>query len=119
MSACYCEVDNPATIYHAERPMARRHRHCTECGKDIHPGERYENVAGLWEGEWSHYSTCHRCLALRDWLEATSCCFCWAHHNLLEDMQTEIQDGHWKPGFKFTAYRLLVDIRRAHRTIIP
>ena len=44
--------------------------------------------------------------------------FLRAHHNLLEDMQTEIQDGHSKLGFKFAAYRLLVDIWRAHRTII-
>ncbi len=116
MSACVCDTDwDPPDVYHAARPLARKAHTCEECGQAIDPGDRYERAAGLYDGRWSVYKTCHRCLALRDWLEVVSCCFCWSHGGLMEEAENEIDQGNWKPGFKFAAMRLLVEVRNPKR----
>ena len=113
MSECYCDYD-PATIYKASRPTARKPHVCEECGRQIQPGERYESVFGVWENKGNTYHTCRHCLALRDYVQAHVPCFCWAHGSTIEDaMETARSFAHEAPGFLFGAYRRQVQIHRA------
>lgn len=69
--ACDCSLDTaymdaPSLISVAWR-KARKPHECGECGAAIHPGERYEYVSGLWDGEWGKHYTCQPCVAIRDW----------------------------------------------------
>ena len=52
----------PSVRYHT----ARKRHVCCECGEHIEPGERYEYVAGMWEGDFCVYKTCFACLKIRN-----------------------------------------------------
>ena len=105
MTACSCHFDAP-DVYHAARPLARNTYRCTECGQVIHPGERYERVAVLWERRWSHYKMCVHCLAVRDACELCGC-FCWEHGNLLQNICDHLDWVDFLPGQRFSLLRLI------------
>jgi hypothetical protein len=44
---------------------ARKHHTCSECGQPIAPGDTYEYVFGVWEGETSVFKTCALCDKIR------------------------------------------------------
>jgi len=46
---------------------ARKPHKCTECGREIQPGERYEDFRGFCDesDRWMRYKTCVDCLSLR------------------------------------------------------
>lgn len=110
---CFCDYD-PPEVYRAREHKARKARPCTECGGHICPGERYEHVWGVWEGQPGTHNTCTRCLDLRDWVGAHVPCFCWAHHNLFDDaIETARTVVDEAPGLLFGTYRRFVLIQRA------
>ncbi|MBK1633766.1 hypothetical protein CKO31_24105 [Thiohalocapsa halophila] len=110
--ACICPYD-PPSLYRQSRPLARIEHRCAECDSTIHPGERYERVFGIWEGESGVVRTCPRCLALRDYVQAHVPCFCWAHGNTREDaIAAASAYAHEAPGLLFAALRREVAIRR-------
>ena len=45
---------------------ARKKHRCDECLKDINPGDKYEYVSGIWDGEPHSYKTCLDCKSVRD-----------------------------------------------------
>lgn len=45
---------------------ARKEHKCCECYKKIVPGEQYEYISGIWDGEPAAYKTCLDCKSLRD-----------------------------------------------------
>ena len=51
----YCTVSDAKII------TARKPHQCEECDKTIQPGERYERISQLYEGEWSRMSVCLMC----------------------------------------------------------
>ena len=112
MDACYCDGPYPE-FYHAERRTARKHYRCDECGRAIAISERYEHVRAKWEGDIGSYKTCPRCLALRDYVEAHVPCFCWNHHNMIEEaLATADAYAHETVGLQFGALRRKVLIYR-------
>lgn len=67
MSQCDCsysDYDSPS-IYRAETIKARKIHKCCECHSVIEPGQRYERVTGLWEGQFDTIHTCLSCVAIR------------------------------------------------------
>ena len=64
--ACSCSLDyeNP-TVFELKTVTARKPHVCGECGETIMPGEKYEHVAGLWEGYWEKHKTCIPCTRIR------------------------------------------------------
>jgi len=62
----YVGDDDPAELYKATHPKAKKSHKCSECGCDIKPGEGYERVFGKWDGDSSTYKTCSDCLSVRD-----------------------------------------------------
>jgi hypothetical protein len=69
MSAMCCPLSRPdgrADLYESAIRTARKAHVCEECGKAIAPGERYENVEMLYDGDWSSNHTCLMCVEIRD-----------------------------------------------------
>lgn len=118
---CYCDYDSYSTIYEATIVKAARKEHeCYECRRRILPGESYESVFAVTDGEASTTKTCSHCLALREWVKAHVPCFCWAHGNVMEDaIETARGYAHEAPGLLFGAYRRQVAIRRAREAQRP
>ena len=113
---CFCDYD-PADVYRASIVAHARTRHtCSECGRLITIGERYERVFGVWEGDANTFKTCSRCLDLRDFVASNVPCFCWAHGNIIEDAMETAEEYH-EPGngLLFGAYRRKVKILRNER----
>lgn len=114
--ACYCDDYGLTQAYHAEDHIARIRHKCSECSGAILPHEPYERVRAIWDGDPSIVKTCIRCLALREFVEQNVKCFCWNHHNLIEDaIETARHYGSGNgDGLWFGACRRLVAIRK-HR----
>jgi len=114
--ACYCDYDTPEFYEQSERTARKQHK-CSECGRPIHSGERYEYVAAKNDGELWQAKTCCRCLAVRNYVQAHVPCFCWYHHNMLEDADNEMREHAWQvPGMRMEYGRLRVAVDKNPRT---
>ena len=91
---CYCDYD-PAEVYVATLPKARKQHRCYECDGPIVKGERYERVFGVWNGSADCFKTCERCVDLRTWVKNNVPCTCWAHGNLHDDLSETVQSA-WR-----------------------
>lgn len=90
MSDCSCvfvTADCLPSVVTETKPKARKVHKCTECRRDIVPGEIYEKVHGCWEGEFETYKTCPDCLALRDEFFCNGWCFGDTHEHLMIHVQ--------------------------------
>jgi len=65
--SCSCDVGDGevATVYQCKTRRARKPHQCTECLRVIKPGEQYEHVNAMWDGEWAVIKTCLMCVAIR------------------------------------------------------
>jgi hypothetical protein len=88
---CYCDYD-PPIFYNRTLPRSRKKRRCYECDAIIGLGERYERVAGMWDGGdgVTTFHTCERCVDLRQWVENNVPCLCWAHGSLDDDLDDAV-----------------------------
>lgn len=116
---CYCDDGVSCQLYEAADHIARKEHKCYECSGRIMPGEVYERVRAIWEGDPQVCKTCIRCLALREFVKANVKCFCWYHGNTIEDAIETARHYH-EPGngLLFGALRRLVAIRR-HKQRMP
>ena len=89
---CSCDYD-PPSVYSATTPRAKKEYRCEECSGKIMPGERYENVFGVWEGYASTYRTCERCYDLRMWVKNNVPCLCIVHGNQEEENRNAIESA--------------------------
>ena len=57
-----CFYGEPPSFFdsHIVKRARKAHR-CTDCREDILPGESYEHIAGVWEGDFETYKVCARC----------------------------------------------------------
>ena len=116
---CSCDY-NPATFYSASIQKARKQHKCHECSGIILPGEQYEYVAGLWDGNFDYFKTCSRCVDLRTWVKNNIPCVCWAHGNLREDLREATQEASWRApeetrGIQFGFLRRMVAIDKFNK----
>jgi len=75
------DLDQP-TVYESRMVRARKPHDCCECNRAIEPGESYEVVRGLWDGQWGAYKTCLGCVRIREHL----CSGGWSHGDLAEQV---------------------------------
>ena len=113
---CYCDF-TLATAYWATRPVARTEHRCNECGHKILPGERYERVRAIHDGEPHTVRTCVHCLALRDLIESRASCWCWEHTGMIEDAKEWLSECDI-PGMRMAAGRILVEAKRDREAVI-
>jgi hypothetical protein len=115
---CYCDYD-PADVYDAKRINSARKPHkCEECGRQINPGEPYESAFMIYDGCANTYPTCQHCLALRNFVQISIPCFCWAHGRMHDDARACIEDATHRArdemkGVAFRAMRFAVAIEKA------
>lgn len=101
-------VDHLTLIAETKRKARKAHT-CSECGRDIQPGETYTLEVGK-SDDIEVYKTCSHCLVVRDWLSAE--CDGWVYTMTEEDL-AEHCDGR---GHPMSLYRLAVGQRRYWRT---
>lgn len=116
MDACSCDYD-PPEFWSKSMPRAKKSHKCEECSGPIAVGERYEYVAGKWEGYFNHFRTCQRCVDLRHWMTKNLPCFCWAHGNLRDDAREAVDSAYVRAadevrGLRFGLGRRLLAIHR-------
>jgi hypothetical protein len=92
---CSCDYD-PPSFYRRETPKARKRYRCDECPGHVEVGETYERIVGMWEGYFSTFVTCERCVDLRTWVKNNVPCLCWAHGNGDDDMAAAIDEAYWR-----------------------
>ena len=111
---CYCDYD-PAEFYSSRVCAARKEYRCDECARKILPGEQYEKVTGKWAGTVSTFRTCSHCVDIRQFVENSVPCFCWAHGNTDEDAREAVREAYWRAGSEvkglFMGYGRLVVAR--------
>ena len=63
MMECYCEPaeGEPCEVWLPSFRTARKIHECCECHEEIKPGERYEYIFSIFEGEVTCYKTCIFC----------------------------------------------------------
>ena len=85
---CACvyvdEYSSPLDFYSEKINTAYKKHKCSECGRVINPGEKYERVAGKWDGDFSTYKTCQDCLSLRETFFCRGYAFSWLWHDFRE-----------------------------------
>jgi len=55
--------------YWERYPVAKKEHRCCECDKTIRAGNKYRNVSGIWEEEFTTYKQCLRCASVMKALE--------------------------------------------------
>lgn len=85
------DYDAPTVQTSEWRRAAKAHR-CAECRREIAKGSRYEWNSMLWEGEWSTWRECPRCVALGAALRRhiTEFLAVWELGGLLEAVRCEL-----------------------------
>jgi hypothetical protein len=89
---CVCDYDSP-DFYHRSMRTARKAHRCEECAEEIRPGDRYEYVAGKWNGDLDTFKTCERCADLTTWVKNNVPCLCWGHGNRLNDLDCAVEEA--------------------------
>jgi len=72
MGMCCTDYDVPE-FFQSTWHTARKEHRCCECRQPITVGQRYERIAGKWEGQFDTFSTCEKCADLRDSLNDVTC----------------------------------------------
>lgn len=73
---CYCDDLERPSVIHESTPTARKPYKCSECGRHIEPGTKYQNVWGVWGGEGQTFKRCQACTRLVEYIKAHVPCFC-------------------------------------------
>lgn len=116
MTSCLCDSVDYPTLYNKRLVAKARTPHkCTECWGTIQPGEPYERVSGVWDGDFKTFRTCSRCVNLRDAVDVLFPCMCWTYGNVIQDTREKISEYESDlvgTGELFRIGRLLVTIRK-------
>lgn len=91
---CDCDCDQP-DVYRESFPRARKQYQCCECRSFIQPGDQYQHVFGVWDGDAGTFKTCLSCAELiAVYRHVTGECLC--HCQLRESIQDyAFVGGHW------------------------
>lgn len=89
---CGCSIDmegeGPEFFSDSEH-IAKKEHQCSECLRDILPGEAYRRESGKWDGEFKTYKTCYDCLSLRAEF------FCsWIYGEIWADFRNDVWEAN-------------------------
>jgi len=87
-SCIYVDTEGDCADFHSVKfQKARKSHNCSECKRVIESGEKYEAVAGVWEGFFETYKTCEDCLSIRNQFFCTGWLYGEIHNLLFEHIQ--------------------------------
>lgn len=66
MLVCTCNNYEFAEVFNKTFHEARKQHKCSECGCPINPGERYEYIFMVFEGESTQFHTCGLCAKIAE-----------------------------------------------------
>jgi hypothetical protein len=85
--------DGEHAEFHEKRTRTARKPHqCYECGGKIQPGDKYNDVAGKWNGDFQTYSFCAACDAIASAFVAAHPGFGRMYGGLDEDLERCIEE---------------------------
>ena len=80
----YVDDDHPPAVLLSDKIVRARAVHvCCECRREIQKGDRFESVAGKWDGEFYVFKTCLVCVEIRG---AFSCDGTYVYEALWESL---------------------------------
>lgn len=102
-----CMIDDGeyCTLIRHTWHVAKKHHKCTECYRQIRPGEKYLVETTVYEGRREGHKICAHCNVVRDWLMAE--CGGWLYGGIEEDIR-----GHAYEGYGMAVRRLAVGMGR-------
>lgn len=109
---CYCENDDPASIYQERDVMqARKVMACSECDGAILPGESYKHIWGVWPtiGGAATYRKCARCMVLQEFVLAHIPCACLYLGMLHQSVYDELDNNSEAEVLKAEIEALIAD----------
>lgn len=100
MGNCCCiYVDDYPDICHQKIVRARKEHRCTECGATIAPGRLYERASMLMDGRWDTFTTCARCVNVRDEFFTCGYYFGGIREHFQECFGFDYARDEWPPDF--------------------
>lgn len=84
--------DGHVTMLSEADPVARKWHRCRECGRKIHPRERYHVDRFMWDGKLDTFKTCAHCMVARTWLRDE--CGGWLFGCVEEDIRSHAHEGY-------------------------
>lgn len=103
---CMTDYD-PPTMHSARIRTARKAHKCGECSRQIEPGEKYQYVSGVWDGDFDTKKTCRHCLVGQELLIRE--CRGFIYGGIQEDLQDHVSEAL---PWSMQAARLVVGMRR-------
>lgn len=76
---CDCQ-DNQPSFFDSRTVTARKSHQCDECLDIIEIGERHEYTKGVWDGEFSTFRTCLKCIEMTKEINLQ----CWCMGSLID-----------------------------------
>jgi len=76
--------DGACTLLHSRQQRARLRHRCTECSRDIEPGEAYLAERTVFDGDAMSHKICSHCQRVRAYL--VNHCGGWLYRGLSEDI---------------------------------
>jgi hypothetical protein len=115
-----CRVDyydEYALTLSSSTPLARKEHVCNECRRVVQPGEVYERIVMLCDGDFETAKTCTECVEARKWLLQE--CGGFIVGQVLEELEE-----HWDEEVELRSWwlaRLIVGMRHKwkYRRIVP
>src|SRR5690554_6021028 len=89
---CMIDHNEMVEVLSDTKPVARKVHRCGECQREIQPGEQYEKIVGIFEGQMDTYKTCLHCVAVREWLSQV--CGGWLYGMVGEDLLEHYREGY-------------------------
>ena len=108
MLSCDCDFDFTWKFFTEDWRKCRKPRRCSECWREIVPGERYCYSTGKGDGQIWAFNTCSHCDAATRYIKAVSACWCY----VLGGRWDENDDFEGEP---LAVRRLAVAARRGWR----
>lgn len=114
----YDDGEAPVNFHCEIVAKSKLNHRCTECRGIIEKGESYERSSGIWDGHWSTYRKCTRCMALESAMEGHYRGFFHSSPfgEMLSDARQALPDLYSidHPGRWFGVARKLVAVRKKY-----
>lgn len=94
-------TDEFVEVIRAEHRKARTIHKCSECRRDIQPGEQYLSEFYTFEGEGRPHKTCLHCEVVREWLLRE--CGGFVYEAIAEDIREHAEEDLYGVDVKMMA----------------
>jgi len=83
------DLDERSAVHNEKQTRARKAHACSECARQIAPGETYLRLRSLFDGSWSSFAICAHCTVAQAWLvrECGGYIYTQVHEEIVEHFQ--------------------------------